>query len=127
MQLRTGKDMRLLMAGYLFIFTGSVMALGMMGRAILGFMGQGDGRSPAGYLALAWLMIVFMIVGRIILKMAGDVKEEDTYIVSDHLWKYLFCHKKEESCLMLTQPDAASFRLRHSCQRPSMALFTPRV
>ncbi|MCB1139053.1 MAG: hypothetical protein KDK23_09875 [Leptospiraceae bacterium] len=62
------------MAGYLFIGLGCILGSGMVGRAIMGFMGDADGRSPWGYLALAWLMIICIIVGRIILKMRGDAK-----------------------------------------------------
>ena len=82
MQIRGGTSFRFTMAGYLFIGLGCILGSGMVGRAIMGFMGDGDGRSPWGYLALAWLMIIFIIVGRLILKMRGDAKDGKARISS---------------------------------------------
>lgn len=79
MRLDTGTQFRFTMAGYLFIGTGTVFLLGFVSRAIYGFMGQPE-QSPFGYLALAWLMVIFIIVGRIILQMRGDVSDKDTYL-----------------------------------------------
>ncbi|MBR33868.1 MAG: hypothetical protein CMN77_21400 [Spirochaetaceae bacterium] len=79
MRIGTGNNFRLTMAGYLFIGIGIVFVLGFVTRAILGFMGDPE-RSPYGYLALSWLMLIFIIVGRIVLKMREDVTEKDTFV-----------------------------------------------
>ncbi|MBI38581.1 MAG: hypothetical protein CMF59_03215 [Leptospiraceae bacterium] len=79
MRLGTGSQLRLTLAGYLFTGIGILFMIGFLGRAVMGFMGDPE-RSPFGYLALAWLMVIFIIVGRIVLKMRGDVTEKDTYV-----------------------------------------------
>lgn len=68
------------MAGYLFQFIGVVMGIGFIGRAVMGFMDGNPDLHPSGYLALAWLMVFFTIIGRIILNMRSDVSEKDTYV-----------------------------------------------